>query len=132
MIKHSKIFIVSILLAVVAIGLIFFDQLTSSPPLVPHPLVLEEAAYVQSATVAQGEPVSLESLTARFPLQALKVEEIETNVTPPFRPASDLFSIVLQLFAFENESNQPKALFFYAWPLCFSAPIYILFRQILV
>lgn len=111
-------------------GLIVFDQLTSSQPLSSLPFAFE-VAHVQDAS-EEGNSFSLSSATADFPLQALKIEEIELNINQRLRPAYGLFSIALQLFAFENEAFQPKTLFFYVKPLCLTTPIYILLRQILL
>lgn len=115
-----------------AVGAIVFVQLSNSQP-TPAPVsILEEVAYLQGAADAQGEPLSLHTATARFPLQALKGEQPGLDLHQRLRPIHDLFSIGLLLFAFEVESFASKALYFYVKPACSSAPIYILFRQLLI
>jgi hypothetical protein len=133
--KQLKTYIALILLAILAIGLMFFSQRSSSTSLLTataQTTTLEKGAQLHVTLELPAKPLSLQVSTDHYPLQAVKVEEVTVNVTQRVRPVYNLFSIALLLFGFESTSSEKQAVYFPVKALHFSAPFYILFRQIII
>jgi hypothetical protein len=129
--KQLKTYLLTALLAIIAIYSTVFTQFTAAT-------FSNTSLYTQLSTSEEdpdtigNKALALEISSEHSPLQAVKAEETITTVTQRTKPVYNLFSIALLLVGFENESYQIEASFFRVKPLYFSAPIYILFRQIII
>lgn len=125
-------YIAAFFIVLLAIGISVFSQPSASDSAFSDQSL---AASLDKHTPLQDlpvEPLVLNIATDHMPLQAVKVEDVTISVTQRLRPVYDLFSFALLLFSFENTSYETKAPYLHVKSLHFSAPIYILFKQLII
>lgn len=125
-------YIATFILVLLTIGISVFSQLCASDSVLSGQSLATSLAKHTPLQDLPIEPLVLNIATDHMPLQAVKVEDVTVSVTQRLRPIYDLFSFALLLFSFENTSYETKAPYIHVKSLHFSAPIYILFKQLII
>lgn len=129
--KQLKTYLLLIILAALAIYLSVFNQQYTPLP-ADQEYHAQASASKKEADTPSDKAHSLEISSPSSPIQAVKSEEIVVSVTERTRPSYNLFYLALQLLGFENRPDQISVTSFCYKPISFSAPIYILFRQLII